>query len=556
MKKINVILFALFCSQISAQTKKSPTAQDWQKDLRFLQKTVHEDYPFLFVKTTEETFNAEVEKLYNRIPSLENHEIIVGLSRIIALFKYGHMAVGYNLEPFKFHFLPLNLYQFSDGIYVQGVHKDYKDALGARVLEINGLNIKEALEKIYPVVSAENFQFFKARGINMLGVMEVIHAQGITDKLRNSVEFTLEKDGKTFKREFKSLPAGEVVPSRYGYILQDENWLDARDQNTTPLYLDQLDKLYFLEYLPKEKAVFVRLSQIEDDPNERMESFYSRLFDFIEKEEVEKLIIDVRLNGGGNNFKNRSLVTKIIENKKINTVGSLFVIIGRRTFSACQNLVNELHNYTNTIFLGEPTSENINFYGDSRPVILPNSLLPVSLSFAWWQDKPAWQNEEWLAPAIPVDISFEEYSTNKDPVLNAALAFSDRDFKPNPMRFITDLFVRGDIEQLDKEVPKMVKDPRYDFFDFETEISKAGTHLVGSGRMPAIQAGIGVFSFVTRLFPNSANAWKNLAEAYLKAGDKEKAKDLLQKSIVLDTNGKFGEKAKTLLREIENSSKN
>ncbi|MEM8937873.1 MAG: hypothetical protein AAGC64_00840 [Bacteroidota bacterium] len=68
------------------------------------------------------------------------------------------------------------------------------------------------------------------------------------------------------------------------------------------------------------------------------------------------------------------------------------------------------------------------------------------------------------------------------------------------MRYITDLFVRGDIEELDKEVPKMVKDSRYNFFDFETEVSKAGTHLVGSGRMPAIQAGIGVFHLLPDYF--------------------------------------------------------
>ncbi len=534
MKKIGLLLFALCCLQITAQ--KTLTVQDWQNDLKFLQKTVHEEYPFLFVKTTKETFDAEVEKLHGLIPSLEHHEIIIGLSRIIALFKYGHMAVGYNLEPFKFHFLPLNLYQFSNGIYLQGVHMDYKDALGARVLEINSINIQDALEKVYPVVSAENTQFFKGRGINMLGIMEVLHAQGITDRLQNSVEFTLEKDGKTFKHKFKALPVGEVVPSKYGYVVQDEKWLEARAQNTTPLYLDQLDRVYFFKFLPKEKAVFVRLSQIEDDPNENMESFYSRLFDFIDENEVNKLIIDVRLNGGGNNFKNRTLITKIIEDKKINRVGSLFVIIGRRTFSACQNLVNELHNYTNTIFIGEPTSENINFYGDSRPVILPNSLLPVSLSFAWWQDKPAWQNAEWLAPAIPVDMTFEEYATNKDPVLDAALAFSDTNFKPNPMRFITEMFVRGEIQELDEKVPEMIEDSRYDFFDFETEISKAGHHLVKSGRVPAIQTGIGVFSFVTRLFPTSASAWKNLADAYLKAGDRDKAKVLFDKAANLSAN--------------------
>ncbi|WP_276388943.1 S41 family peptidase [Eudoraea chungangensis] len=528
MKKLSTLFFILVSLLIFAQ--ETPTVKDWQNDLMFLQKTIHEDYSFLFVKTTAEIFDAEVEKLFNQIPSLESHEIIVGLSRIIGLFEYGHMAVAFNIEPFKFHYLPLNLYQFSDGIYLQGVHKNYKDFVGAKVLEVNGIPIMDALEKVYPVVSAENTQYFKSNGINFLTITEVLHAQGITSNLENSVSFTLEKNGEVFQKEFNALPVGQEVPRKYGYVFQDENWFESRTQNTIPLYLDHLDKMYFFKHLPQEKAVFVRLSQIEDDPTEKLETFYSRLFDFIQKEDVEKLIIDVRLNGGGNNFKNRSLVTKIIENKKINTVGSLFVIIGRRTFSACQNLVNELDNYTNVIFLGEPTAENINFYGDSRPLVLPNTLHPVYISFAWWQDKPAWQNAEWLAPAIPIDISFAEYSTNKDPVLDAALAFSDANFKPNPMRYITDMFVRGEIQQLDEEVPKMIKDERYDFFDFESEISKAGAHLVKSGRMPAIQAGIGVFSFVTRLFPSSSSAWENLGDAYLKAGNEEEAKISFKKS--------------------------
>ncbi|PIB31326.1 hypothetical protein BFP77_01795 [Maribacter sp. 4U21] len=550
MKKISLILFVLFCLQISAQ--EMPTAKDWQNDLEYLHKTVHNEYPFLFVKTTKEAFDTEVEKLHRLIPTLEPHEIIIGFSRIIALFKYGHMAVGYNIEPFKFHYLPLNLYQFSDGIYLQGVHKDYRDVVGSKVIEINGIPVQTALDMVYPAVSAENSQYFKSYGINYLTIMEVLHAQGITNNLESSIEFTLEKNGKIVKKVFDAMPTGQTVPRQYGFVFEDENWSEAREQDTLPLYLDKLEKMYFFKYLPKEKAVFVRISQIEDDPTEKMETFYTRLFDVIEKEEVEKLILDVRLNGGGNNFKNRTLITKIIENKKINTIGSLFVIIGRRTFSACQNLVNELDNYTNVIFLGEPTAENINFYGDSRPVILPNTGHPVYLSFAWWQDKPAWQNAEWLAPSIPIEMSFEQYATNRDPMLEAALAFSDTDFKPNPMRYITDLFVRGEIQRLDEEVPKMIKDSKYDFFDFEKEISKAGHHLVDSGRPPAIQAGIGVYSFVTRLFPNSASAWLNLAFGQMRAGQMANAKSSINKGMTLGLEGEAKIRATEMLKEISN----
>ena len=226
---------------------------------------------------------------------------------------------------------------------------------------------------------------------------------------------------------------GESMPKQRGYVHQNENWLDARDQTKTPLYLKNLDRIYFFEYLPKEKALYVRHSRVADDAKESTEKFYKRVFDFVENNDVNKLIIDVRLNGGGNSYLNKSIITGIIETKKINKVGNLYVIIGNRTYSAAQNLVNELHNYTNAIFVGEPTSENVNFWGDARPVTFPNSGLIVHLSYAWWQGKPVWEYAEWLAPQVPVEMSFSDYKSNQDPVLKAALSFSGKDFKINPL---------------------------------------------------------------------------------------------------------------------------
>ncbi len=543
----NLIFLLISCVVLQVTAQSTLTSSQWQEDLRFLQNTVHTDYSFLFVKTTKEVFNTEIETLYKNIPNLEEHEIIVGMSKIIALFKYGHTDISFRQKPFEFHYLPFNLYQFNDGIYLQGVYKDYQQALGAKVIAINNVPITNALKKIYPVVNSENNQFFKSYGINYLRILEVLHAQGITSKLENSVELTLEKDGKTFKQQFKSLQKGERVPTKYSHVIQDDNWLDARNQKDTPLYLKNLDKIYFYEYLPEEKTVYVRQSQIQDDPKENISVFYTRVFDFIENNDVEKLIIDVRLNGGGNNYKNKAVITRIIESKKINKVGSLFVIIGRRTFSACQNLVNELDNYTNAIFIGEPTAENINFYGDTRQVALPNSKIPVFLSFAWWQDKAPWENADWTVPHIAVDMSFNEYASNQDPVLKTALSFSGNDFVLDPMSYMTDLYVAGEVEKLGQDVYKMMNDPRYKFFNFESELNSAGYKMLGGGQ---IEGAIGIFSFITQLFPNSANAWDSLAEGYLKAGGKDKAIEYYKKALSMDADGSTGKNAKEMLNKI------
>lgn len=546
-----LILLVMSCIVLQAVAQSNLTAEQWQEDLKFLQETIHKDYPFLFKKTTKENFDLAVNKLHDEIPNLEEHQIVIGLAKLVASFKYGHTELGFKYQFQDFHQLPINFYQFNDGLFIQGTHKNFKDALGSKVIAIEGMAIEDVLKAIYPVVPAENDQFFKAYAGTYLRCPEVLHSQGVIKEFSESVKFTLEKDGKTFIQSFKSLPIGERVPSAYGLVKQEGDWLDVRDQSETPLYLKHLDKIYYFEYLPEQKTVYVRHSQIQDDPSENIPTFYDRLFEFIESNDVERLVLDVRLNGGGNNYKNKPIITGIIRTEKINKVGNLYVIIGRRTFSACQNLVNELSNYTNAIFIGEPTSENINFYGDNNRVELPNSKIPAYLSFAWWQDKPQWEGKEWLAPHISVDMSFEEFKTNKDPVLETALLFKDENFVLNPMEYFTNLFLTGQIEKLNKDAAIMVKDPKYRFFDFEGEFNKTGYNLLESNQ---IKEAIFVFTMITQLFPDSPNAWDSLAEGYLKAGDKNKATEFYNKAIAMDPNGPTGKNAREMLKRVNENN--
>jgi len=545
MKYLLFLAALLLLWQVPAQEKI--TSSQWQEDLRFLQHTVHKDYPFLFKKTTATDFDKAIEEFYAAIPQMQDHEVLVGFSRIIGMFKYGHSRVGFSEGPVPYQQLPINIYQYKDGSYINGAHKDYETLVGAKILEVEGKPMDQVLKDIYPVVPAENEQFFKAYGGIYLIIPEVLHAQGITETLKNKIMFKLEKNGEVFTAE---VAAGKPQYDHleYGEVKSGTDWVGARDPSKTPLYLKNLEKIYYFEYLPIEKAVYVRHSQIQDDPDENIPAFYKRLFEFIDSTDVEKLVLDVRLNGGGNNYKNKPIITGIIEHQKINQPGKFFVIIGRRTFSACQNLVNELDNYTNAIFVGEPTAENINFYGDNRRVELPNSTLPVYLSFAWWQDKPQWENADYTVPHLAAELTFAEYSANEDPVLDAALNFSADDFIIDPMGYLTQLFMDGKYELLATEAQRMVQDPAYKFFDFEAEFNKAGYQMLASSQF---EGALYVFEMNTRLFPESANTWDSLAEGHWKAGDLVKAREYYNKAIELDPNGATGENARAMLKKMQ-----
>lgn len=558
------IFFFLLCSafilRCVAQEEHAPplrnvsssvkaTAADWQSDLKFLQQTVHKHYSFLFKNIKASEFDDAVDKLYNAIPSMKEHEVLAGFARIVASFKYGHTDIRWRESPVKYHVAPVSFYWFSDGVYAEGADKKYEMIVGAKLLKVEGIPVEKVLAAVKPLVPAENDQYFKAYGLDYLTIPEALHAQKVSKQLKTTLTYTFEKDGKTFDQTITAVDAFRF-PRQYGFVKAGDNWTSVRDQSVTPNYLKNFDKIYYYEYLPASKTVYVRHSQIQDDKTEAIPAFYRKVFDFIEKNDVERLVLDVRLNGGGNNYKNKPIVTGILESKKINQPGKLFVIIGRRTFSACQNLVNELHNYTNALFVGEPTSENINFYGDNRRVELPKSKLPVFLSFAWWQDKPQWENDQWLAPQLAVDMSFSDYKTNKDPVLDACINFSDKDLVLDPMRHLRELFTAGKYDQVESEAKKMTADPKYRYVNFEQKINQSGYELLNSKQ---IEAALYVFELNTKLYPKSANTWDSFGEANWKANKTSKAIESYNKAIELDPNGVTGDNARRMLSEIKNS---
>ncbi len=542
-----LLLLFFLGSLISTYGQQETTAKQYQDDLRFLQETVHKTYPFLFKKVKKEAWDAEVEKLYAQIPNLEPHEIKVGLTRMVSFFEYGHTQIPfYTLTDGGV--LAVNLYHFEDGIYVEGVQKGQERALGAKVLKIGATPIADALKAIRPVVPAENDQYFKGYGLRFLTVPAVLHAQGVIPELTTAVSLTLEKDGEVFVHQFNTIPVDQLSRD-YGFTRPNENWVSARDQSTTPLYLRHLhEKLYFFEYLSDTKTLYVRQSSVFNDEKEPLADFFTRLFKFIDSNEVEKFIYDVRLNGGGNNYNNKALIKGIMARPKVNQRGKFFFIIGRNTFSAAQNLTNEIENYTEAILVGEPTSENVNFYGDARKVHLPNSGINAYLSFAWWQDRSPWEDREWTLPHIAQAMTFDDYASNSDVVLAAAQEYTETGFILNPMEHLTQLFLEGDMAAVKSDGFKIAQDPAYRYYNFEEEFAGAGRRLLQGGN---VEGGMYILALVAEFYPESIGAQFDLATAQEQVKQFDKAKETYRKLIAKWPNGPLGKSAKKKLENLE-----
>ena len=86
-----------------------------------------------------------------------------------------------------------------------------------------------------------------------------------------------------------------------------------------------------------------------------------------EGKKVKRVIVDLRLNGGGDNTTYGSLLSALSD-ATINRKGGLFVLIGRATFSAAANFAADVDRLTKAIFVGEPTGGGVEIYGDSVAV--------------------------------------------------------------------------------------------------------------------------------------------------------------------------------------------
>ena len=251
-------------------------------------------------------------------------------------------------------------------------------------------------------------------------------------------------------------------------------------------------------------------------------------------------------------LQNKPIVTGIIRTEKINQPGKLFVIIGRRTFSACQNLVNELDNYTNAIFVGEPTAGEHQLLRRQQPggtAQQQNARLPLLCLVA---GQAAMGKRRPGSPQIAADMSFDDYRSNRDPVLDAALNFSSDNFIKDPMVYLTELYMVANWMSYRLRLKRMVKDPVYRFFDFEKEFNDTGYRLMNRDQLePALL----VFQLNAQLFPESVNTWDSLAEAYWLNGKPDKAIEYYTKAIEMDPDGSTGENARKMLKRVKEGSR-
>ena len=415
MKLRFLIFYLILLTWQSQSFCQNANAKKWKEDLQYLSSKLKDEHKNLYHTVSEQDFHKAVEALDKKIPGLSDEEIIIELARIVAMVGDGHTELFLVQSPIHFHRFPLVFYFYGDSLYVSASTSDYTDAVGKRVVKINNTPIEKAFDMVKPLISHDNDMEYRHSGTEYLAIPEILNALKITDN-DETATFTLESpDGKIVTTEVQAAERNKL-----------RDWKSYLTLNgiEPALYLQNFNEYYWYKYLSDSKTLFLEYNRCKDqDGKESIEDFADEVFEFADKNPVDRFVVDLRNNPGGNMKLNEPIVEGISERKSINQKGKLFVITGRRTFSAALNAAINLKKNTKAIFVGETPRGKPNWYGEVDDFELPNSEIKVDYSTEFYNPIPELGDTDYFPVDIKVENTFKDYMEGKDEALEAILAY-------------------------------------------------------------------------------------------------------------------------------------
>ncbi len=402
-----LLISLLFFQTVCQAQPQQLTKEEWLEDLEYLAKQLPKKHANLFHTVTPADFDKAIRELKNKIPALTDNEIKVEFIKIAALVKDGHTDVA----PSAHRIYPVRFGYYGNDLFVVSAAEEHTSAIGGIVTKVADIQIQEAANLIKPLVDGDNEMGVLRKVPFFLRIPEILSGLKLANDAYEAVFTVKTESGQDYIMKLE--PADESTSSK---LISAR----AKANSMIPMYMENVTKHYWYKYLPETKTLYFQYNACNNQKGEKsIADFAEELFAVADSKEINRMVVDLRHNPGGNFHKSKPLVEGISERSKLSAPGKLFVLTSRNTGSAATVTGAQLKVNANAIIVGELSNCNPNFTYNSERFTLPNSKLSVGYTESLHKPFPQ------LGNSLPVDIkvenSFEDYRMGRDMVLESVL---------------------------------------------------------------------------------------------------------------------------------------
>lgn len=416
----------------SARAAQNPTLtpEQWREDLRYLVEELPRRHLNAFHQTSPGVFAAAAAELDAEIPAAPDHVIATKMMRLVAMIGDAHTSLDLTTGRKPVRRYPIFFSNRKDGLFVTGVRNirsggsrmplryAYAQAIGARLVRVGDMEVEQAIRLVSGLASTDpgNTYSLTERIPFFLRVPEILNALGIMPDMQRGRYVVEDSDGRQMEIElapFEASNAGQISYLRWPGL---RRW-------SVPLVHSRPDTVfYWYEYLADKRTLYFRYRFCREMASLPFAVFAQQVGEFVETNNVDRLVIDLRDNPGGDSSIFQPYLEGIRRMPRFNQRGKLFVLMNNGTASSAMIHANSFQLLTQAILIGEPTGGRPNSYGELGNFNLPNSGLRVNYSTKFFRLRPD-DDPPAVMPEILVEYPWAAYQAGRDPVLEMALSY-------------------------------------------------------------------------------------------------------------------------------------
>lgn len=300
------------------------------------------------------------------------------IARIVALADNGHTASFEGPRSRRYDRVELRLTPFGEDFYVLRAQEKYADLLGAKLIAIDGVTI-DKLRPRYRALKGGVARWRDRGAAYFLESPEQLRADGVvTEPGELSYRFTL-RDGTLVERKLTATAGGTArAPGNAARWMNPEfadiegnAWRSLLPVDNVPWSLQEPTKVFRWRMDVAQNAIIVEMRQTSNAKEEKLADFFRAVEAAIETHKPANLVVDLRLNGGGDLTTTRDFAERL----PTLIPGRIFILTSPWTFSAAISTAGYLKQAApmRTTVVGEAIGDTLNFFAEGKSVTLKHS---------------------------------------------------------------------------------------------------------------------------------------------------------------------------------------